>query len=116
MRAASRRHGRRPFAVVDLPLAEPLGWLATFGFPPEKRPAARIPRRQAKSDTLFMNVEQLTERIRQLVLERQTLRDCRATTSELERNRREIVRRQRELSYAAIESHRSEQRALTPAA
>ena len=39
-----------------------------------------------------------------------------ATTSELERNRREIVRRQRELSYAAIESHRSEQRALTPAA
>jgi hypothetical protein len=63
-----------------------------------------------------MKVEQLTERLRQLVLERQSLRDRGASTAELERNRLEIVRRQWQLSYALIESHRPEPLPLQQAA
>jgi hypothetical protein len=63
-----------------------------------------------------MNIDQLTERLRQLVLERQSLRDRGGSAAELERNRLEIVRRQWELSYALIESHRPQQRPLERAA
>jgi hypothetical protein len=54
-----------------------------------------------------MRVEQLTETLRRLVLERQRLRDWGASWAELERNRLEIVFRQQELSYALIELHLS---------
>jgi hypothetical protein len=63
-----------------------------------------------------MKVEQLTERLRQLVSERQSLRDRGASTAELERNRLEIVRRQWELSCALIESHTPEPLPLPKAA
>jgi hypothetical protein len=53
-----------------------------------------------------MTVDQLTERLRWLVLERQSLRARGATADELERNRLEIVRGQWQLAYAAIELHR----------
>jgi hypothetical protein len=63
-----------------------------------------------------MTVAQLTERLRQLVLERQALRERGASGDDLERNRREIVRRQWELSYALIESHRPSEPSLRHAA
>ena len=63
-----------------------------------------------------MKIEQLTKRIEQLVLERQTLRDRGASKLELERNRLEIVRRQWDLSHALIESHRPEPAPLKLAA
>ena len=69
-----------------------------------------------KSEALPMKVEQLTERLRQLVSERQSLRDRGASTADLERNRIEIVRRQWELSYALIESHVPEPLPLPQAA
>ena len=69
-----------------------------------------------KSQALPMKVEQLTERLRQLVSERQSLRDRGASTADLERNRIEIVRRQWELSYALIESHVPEPLPLPQAA
>jgi hypothetical protein len=65
---------------------------------------------------LAMKVEQLTERLRQLVSERQSLRDRGASTADLERNRLEIVRRQWELSRALIESHVPEPLPLPQAA
>jgi hypothetical protein len=71
---------------------------------------------RAESQALRMKVEQLTERLRQLVLERQSLRDRGASTAELERNRVEIVRRQWELSHALIESHTPEPLPLPKAA
>ena len=52
-----------------------------------------------------MQVERLNEELRRLVAERQALRDRGASWAELERNRREIVRLQWELSHALIESH-----------
>jgi hypothetical protein len=70
----------------------------------------------AESEALRMKVEQLTERLRQLVSERQSLRDRGASTAELERNRVEIVRRQWELSHALIESHIPEPLPLPKAA
>jgi hypothetical protein len=70
----------------------------------------------AESEALRMKVEQLTERLRQLVLERQSLRDRGASTADLERNRLEIVRRQWELSHALIESHNPEPLPLPQAA
>jgi len=69
-----------------------------------------------KSEALPMKVEQLTERLRQLVSERQSLRDRGASTADLERNRIEIVRRQWELSHALIESHIPEPLPLPQAA
>ncbi len=54
-------------------------------------------------------VEQLNEILRRLVAERQSLRDRGASWAELERNRRAIVRRQWELSYALIADHLPEQ-------
>jgi hypothetical protein len=54
---------------------------------------------------LRMKVQQLTDTLRRLVVERQALRGNGASSAELERNRLEIVRRQQELSYAMIESH-----------
>jgi len=69
-----------------------------------------------KSEALPMKVEQLTERLRQLVSERQSLRDRGASTADLERNRLEIVRRQWELSHALIESHIPEPLPLPQAA
>jgi len=56
-----------------------------------------------------MTVDQLTERLRWLVLERQSLRERGATADELERNRLEIVRGQWQLAYAAIELNRPPQ-------
>jgi hypothetical protein len=53
-----------------------------------------------------MNAEQLNQRLRWLVLERQALRERGAATDELERNRLEIVRVQWKLTYAFIELHR----------
>jgi hypothetical protein len=53
-----------------------------------------------------MNVEQLNQKLRWLVFERQALRDRGAATDETERNRLEIVRVQWKLSYALIELHR----------
>jgi hypothetical protein len=53
-----------------------------------------------------MTIEQLTVTIRELIAERQALRDRGASQEVLERNRLEIVHRQQELSYMWIESHR----------
>jgi hypothetical protein len=53
-----------------------------------------------------MTVDQLIERLRWLVLERQSLRERGATADELERNRLEIVCGQWQLAHAAIELHR----------
>jgi hypothetical protein len=50
-------------------------------------------------------VSALQEAIGALVAERQALRACGASPGELEANRLEIVRRQRQLSYATIGSH-----------
>jgi hypothetical protein len=47
-------------------------------------------------------VEALTEEIRGLVYERQTLRSVGAASEELERNRVELVQRQQELVNALI--------------
>jgi hypothetical protein len=52
-----------------------------------------------------MNVDSLTAQLRDLVLERQSLRERGAAVDELERNRLEIVHVQWQLSYAAIELH-----------
>jgi hypothetical protein len=51
--------------------------------------------------------EQILERLRQLVLERQKLEDRGASRVELEANRSAIVEEQWRLSNAAIEAHRS---------
>lgn len=63
-----------------------------------------------------MTIDQLTERLRQLVMERQSLRDRGASAAELERNRLEIVSRQWEMSYALIELHRPQPTPLEQAA
>ena len=52
--------------------------------------------------TQLPTVESLTEEIRGLVYERQTLRTVGADHEELERNRRELVRVQQELVHALI--------------
>jgi hypothetical protein len=51
-------------------------------------------------------VESLTERILELVAERQALRATAGDLDALERNRLEIARLQQQLSYALIERHR----------
>lgn len=53
-----------------------------------------------------MNAGQLNQKLRWLVLERQALREHGAATDDLERNRLEIVRVHRRLSYAFTENHR----------
>jgi hypothetical protein len=50
-------------------------------------------------------VESLSDEVRGLVYERQTLRSVGANAEELERNRRELVRTQQELVQALIERH-----------
>jgi len=50
-------------------------------------------------------VEALSEGVRGLVYERQTMRSVGATAEELERNRAELVRTQQELVYALIRRH-----------
>jgi hypothetical protein len=50
-------------------------------------------------------VESLSEEIRGLVYERQTLRTVGAAAEELERNRVELVRAQQELVHALIKRH-----------
>ena len=54
---------------------------------------------------LLNRLDALSERISALVLERQNLRAARAPAAELERNRRELVHAQWELSYALIDRH-----------
>jgi hypothetical protein len=56
-----------------------------------------------------MTVEQLTNQLRELVRERQALRERGAAADDLERNRLEIVRAQWQLIYAAIERHKAEE-------
>ena len=51
------------------------------------------------------NVESLSEEIRGLVYERQTLRSVGASADELERNRVELVRVQQELVLALIQRY-----------
>jgi hypothetical protein len=58
--------------------------------------------------------EQILERLRQLVLERQQLEDRGASRVELEANRSAIVEEQWRLSNAAIEAHRSHDEANAP--
>lgn len=52
-----------------------------------------------------MNVDMLTAQLRELVLERQALRERGAAADVLEHNRLGIVRAQWELSYAFVELH-----------
>lgn len=51
------------------------------------------------------SVECLAEQVRALVAQRQALRERDADRDELESNRLELARRQRELSYALIDRH-----------
>ena len=51
-------------------------------------------------------VESLSEEIRGIVFERQTLRSVGAGRDELERNRAELVRLQQDLVWALIRRHR----------
>jgi hypothetical protein len=53
-----------------------------------------------------MSANQLNQRLRWLVLERQSLLERGAAADDLERNREELVRAQRRLSYAFIHLHR----------
>ena len=50
-------------------------------------------------------IQELERTLAALVQERQTLRTCGAEPAELERNRREIVTRQQELSEALISTY-----------
>lgn len=50
-------------------------------------------------------VETLSEEVRGLVYERQTLRAVGAPSDDLERNRRELVHAQQELVHALIRRH-----------
>jgi hypothetical protein len=52
-----------------------------------------------------MTIAQLNQRLRWLVMERQSLRENGADADTLERNRLEIVRGQWQLAYASIELH-----------
>jgi hypothetical protein len=51
------------------------------------------------------SVEGLQEELRSLVAERQAMRDRDAGRDELETNRLDLARRQRQLSYALIDYH-----------
>jgi hypothetical protein len=53
------------------------------------------------------SVEDLEARIATLVADRQALRERGAGVKTLERNRRQLARCQRELSFALIERHRA---------
>jgi hypothetical protein len=55
-----------------------------------------------------MNIDVLTTQLRELVLERQALRDRGAAADVIEANRLEIVRVQWQLSYAVAELHSHE--------
>ena len=55
--------------------------------------------------TTIPNVESLSEEIRGLVYERQTLRSVGASADELERNRVELVRVQQQLVLALIQRY-----------
>jgi hypothetical protein len=52
-----------------------------------------------------MNVDTLTAQLRELVMERQALRERGAAADELEPNRLAIVRAQWQLTYALVELH-----------
>ncbi len=52
-----------------------------------------------------MDVDKLNGELRELVLERQALREHGAAADELERNRIAIVRAQWQLSHALIDAH-----------
>jgi hypothetical protein len=60
-------------------------------------------------------VEHLVAAINALVFERQELRASGAHSTVLERNRREIVRRQSELSVALVERYLGSPRTVSPA-
>jgi hypothetical protein len=69
-------------------------------------PASPLARIRRFGEALYMTAEQLNQKLRWLVLERQALREHGAATDELEANRLAIVRVQWKLSYAFIENHR----------
>jgi len=59
----------------------------------------------AGGQSLDMSVNQLHQRLRWLVLERESLLERGAATDDLERNRQELVRAQRRLSFASVHLH-----------
>jgi hypothetical protein len=71
-------------------------------------PARRLVQEGPKGEALPMNIDGLTTLLRDLVLERQALRDRGAAADEIEANRLEIVRVQWQLSYALAELHSHE--------
>ena len=70
-----------------------------------KTPACPLAPRCAGPQAIPMNVDMLTAQLRELVLERQALRERGAAADELERNRLAIVRAHWQLSYAFVELH-----------
>ena len=62
--------------------------------------------RSAPEDPIIDPIEQLQARARDLVLERQRLRETGAAASDLDRNRRAIVAANQELSRALIARYR----------
>ena len=61
--------------------------------------------RNMETTQLLTRLDALADRISALVLERQELRATGAPSEALERNRRELVHAQWELSYALIDRH-----------
>jgi hypothetical protein len=70
-----------------------------------KTQARRLVLDRRERQSVDMNVDTLTAQLRDLVRERQALRERGAAADELERNRLQIVRVQWQLSYALVELH-----------
>ena len=69
---------------------------------PARKPARRLSQGELSRMT---SVEHLQGQLRALVAQRQTLREREASRGELESNRVELARRQRQLSQAFIDLH-----------
>jgi hypothetical protein len=70
--------------------------------PPARKPAQRLSQDELSRMTC---VEHLQGRLRALVAQRQALHEREPSRGELESNRLELVRRQRQLSQAFIDLH-----------